>query len=75
MTAEFHHVGEENNPERFVGFVGADAVTFRGQVVPGDRLVLLSKITQLRRNRCACASQGLVKGVMAFEAEITGMLI
>lgn len=70
-----YHVGVQDDQDRFVGFVGADAVKFRGQVVLGDRLVLLSKITQLRRNRCTCASQGLVKGVMVFEAVITGMLI
>ena len=70
-----YHVGIQGDQDRFIGFVGAEAVKFRGQVVPGDRLVLLSKITKLRRNRCTCASQGLVKGSMAFEAEITGMLI
>ena len=70
-----YHVGVQGDQDRFIGFVGADAVKFRGQVVPGDRLVLLSKIIKLRRNRCTCASQGLVGGVMAFEAEITGMLI
>lgn len=69
-----HHLGPEDQ-DSFVGFVGAEGVKFRGQVQPGDRLLLLSKVTQFRRRRTVCVSQGLVDGHLTFEATITGMLI
>ena len=34
-----------------VGFGGLDEVRFRGAVVPGDRLVIVAQMTQVRRNR------------------------
>jgi 3-hydroxyacyl-[acyl-carrier-protein] dehydratase len=51
-----------NQDPRFLGFGGVDAVKFRGQVVPGDRLILLGQAVEIRRRR-------------AFEARITGMPI
>ncbi|MFA9477485.1 3-hydroxyacyl-ACP dehydratase FabZ family protein [Phycisphaerales bacterium AB-hyl4] len=59
--------------EAFMGFAGVDKVKFRGQVVPGDRLVLLCEETEFRRRRCVCNTQGFVNGNLVFEAVITGM--
>ncbi len=59
----------------FVGFGGVDNVKFRGQVVPGDRIVLLGRMLEMRRRRCIGAVQGFVDGQMVFEGTITGMLI
>ena len=59
--------------QRFLGFVGADDVKFRGQVVPGDRLVLLGKMVEARRRRFICDCQAVLKGTLVFEARITGM--
>ena len=58
---------------KFLGFSGVDDVKFRGQVVPGDRLLILGKQLELRPRRSICAVQGLVRGNMVFEAVITGM--
>ncbi|MCD4699114.1 MAG: beta-hydroxyacyl-ACP dehydratase [Phycisphaerae bacterium] len=59
----------------FMGFGGVDNVKFRGQVVPGDRVVVLGRMLEIRRRRCIGAVQGFVDGKMVFEGTITGMLI
>lgn len=59
----------------FLGFAGVDEVKFRGMVVPGDRLHVLAKLVSVRHGRVKCATQGLVKGQLMFEATITGMLL
>lgn len=61
-------------PEQsFMGFAGVDNVKFRGQVLPGDRLLVLMKQIEFRKRRCVCDAQGLVNGSLVFEARITGM--
>ena len=59
----------------FVGFIGCDSVKFRGQVLPGSRLLLLGKEVEFRARRVICDAQGLVDGNLVFEARITGMPI
>ena len=58
---------------KFVGFAAVDGVKFRRQVVPGDRLLVLGKVSELRRRRAVCQMQGLVDGQLCFEAAVTGM--
>ena len=58
---------------QFVGFAGVENVKFRGQVTPGDRLVVLGKAIEVRRRRCICDAQGLLRGTLVFEARIIGM--
>jgi 3-hydroxyacyl-[acyl-carrier-protein] dehydratase len=58
---------------KFIGFAGVDDVKFRGQVVPGDRLILLGLGVDFRPRRLICKAQGLVRGTRVFEATITGM--
>lgn len=58
---------------KFMGFLGADEVKFRGQVVPGDRLLVLIKERKLSNRRFNCSSQGWVNGSLVFEGIITGM--
>lgn len=66
------HAKEPN----FVGFGAVDDVKFRGQVVPGDRMLLLGKMTELRPHRRAVAqTQGFVDGKMVFEGTITGVMM
>ena len=60
---------------RFLGFGGVDGVKFRGQVVPGDRLVLLGQALELRDRRAVFNTQGVVGDHLVFEARITGMPI
>ncbi|MEM9883185.1 MAG: 3-hydroxyacyl-ACP dehydratase FabZ family protein [Planctomycetota bacterium] len=59
--------------EAFMGFAGVDEVKFRGQVKPGDRLLLLCHELEHRRRRSVCRSQGVVDGRLVFEAKIQGM--
>ena len=60
---------------RFLGFGGVDGVKFRGQVVPGDRLVLLGQALELRDRRAVFNTQGVVGDHLVVEARITGMPI
>ena len=58
---------------KFLGFSGVDDVKFRGQVVPGDRLILLGLEVEFRPRRIICKGQGLVRGTTVFEGTIIGM--
>lgn len=64
-----------SNETRFLGFARCDDVSFRGQVVPGDTLYLLSKEIDFRVRRFVCQCQGIVNDKIAFEVKITGMAI
>lgn len=57
----------------FVGFGGVDDVKFRGQVVPGDTLYIVSNAYDIKRRRARCRAVGLVNDKVVFEAHITGM--
>jgi len=59
----------------FIGFVGADEIKFRGQVVPGERLYILGQETDFRSRRFTSRLQGVKDGTIVFEATITGMAI
>jgi 3-hydroxyacyl-[acyl-carrier-protein] dehydratase len=59
----------------FLAFTGLDKVRFRGQVVPGDRLILLAREDSFKPRRMKCAVQGYVNDRLAFEAEVQGMPI
>jgi 3-hydroxyacyl-[acyl-carrier-protein] dehydratase len=60
---------------RFLGFTRCDDVIFRGQVVPGDTLLLLGNEIQFRPRRMISRTQGVVRGQLVFEATITGMVL
>jgi len=59
---------------RFLGFLRCDGFAFRGQVVPGDTLLLLGKEIEFRPRRFNGACQGMVKDKVVFEGQITGMV-
>ena len=59
----------------FLGFTGADAVRFRGQIVPGDDMILLTKELKFSPRRFVCAVQALVNGSIVFEGQVKGMTI
>lgn len=61
----------KNQP--FMGFAGATDIKFRGQVVPGDRFIILGLETNFRPRRIVCNLQGFVRGTLVFEATIVGM--
>ena len=58
----------------FMGFIAADGWKFRSPVTPGQRLILLGKMVELRPGRRSIVEvQGLVNGQIVFEGRITGM--
>lgn len=59
--------------DSFMGFAGLDDVRFRGQVKPGDRLLILGKEVDNRPRRSIYHTQGLVEGTLVFEATVRGM--
>jgi len=60
----------------FLGFGGVDGVKFRGQVVPGDRVIMLGKMKERRKGRRYVGlTQGFVNGRMVYEGAITGMFL
>jgi len=68
------YVGMSRNPGKgFLGFGGVTDVKFRGQVVPGDRLIMVAKEVEYRPRRISAAAQGFVKDQLVFEGLITGM--
>jgi 3-hydroxyacyl-[acyl-carrier-protein] dehydratase len=63
-------------PEKgFLGFGAVDGVKFRGAVVPGQRIIMLGKMIQMRTRRCIGYTQAFVEGRMVYEGTITGMWI
>jgi 3-hydroxyacyl-[acyl-carrier-protein] dehydratase len=50
-------------------------VKFRGQILPGQTLLLLGKQAEIRPRRAVFDTQGWVDGSMAFQAQITGMWV
>lgn len=59
----------------FLGFTGADEVKFRGQVQPGDRLLLLGREVSFKPRRFIAGVQGVVNGSLVFECKVSGMPI
>ncbi|WZO99735.1 3-hydroxyacyl-ACP dehydratase FabZ family protein [Isosphaeraceae bacterium EP7] len=59
----------------FVGFGGMEDVRFRGQVRPGDRLVIIAKALRLNRRRTIFETQGFVGTNMVYHGQIIGVLL
>jgi len=59
----------------FLGFGSVDGVKFRGAVVPGDRILMLGRLQELRTRRITGLTQGYVGDRMVYEGLITGMWI
>lgn len=63
--------------EGFIGFAGIEEAKFRSTVEPGQRLYLLGQITKYKSRKrgthVTTKVQGVVGGVMVFEATIAGM--
>ncbi|MHC4562463.1 MAG: 3-hydroxyacyl-ACP dehydratase FabZ family protein [Planctomycetota bacterium] len=57
----------------FLGFAGVDNVKFRGSVVPGNRIIMMGKVIDLRARRCVGDTQAYVDGKLVYEGRITGM--
>ena len=61
---------------KLMGFGGLDEVRFRGMVVPGDRMVILVQLLQIRPGAMVrCRFQCLVHDNLVCEGEIRGIPI
>lgn len=59
----------------FIGFSGIGKTKFRGTVVPGDRLYMLSHICKVRSRQFSAEVEGIVNGKKVFDTIITGMRV
>jgi 3-hydroxyacyl-[acyl-carrier-protein] dehydratase len=59
--------------DRFLGFGGVENVRFRGAVAPGQRVIIVSKVLEVKSRKAVFETQGLVDGKIVFEARIIGM--
>ncbi len=57
----------------FIGFGGMEEVRFRGQVKPGDRLVIIAKAHRVHRRQAIFDTQGFVGTNMVFQGRIIGV--
>jgi 3-hydroxyacyl-[acyl-carrier-protein] dehydratase len=59
-----------------IGFGGLEDVRFRDPVIPGDRLVLISRLVKARRHRMViCRFQGAVRESVVVEGKLKGIPI
>lgn len=68
-----YHLLRTLDHDGFLGFGGMADVKFRGQVVPGDRLVMVAKCRERRPRRAVFDCQGLVGEKIVFQGVIIGM--
>jgi len=65
------HMGKDD--PRFVGFGGVTDVKFRRTVEPGDRLIIIAVVREIKSRRAVFDTQEVVDGKLAFEGTIIGM--
>lgn len=63
------------NAGEFIGFGGLEDVRFRGKVLPGDRLVLVSQAKRVHRRQTVFETQGFVENNMVYHGRIIGVPI
>ena len=61
--------------EGFLGFGGMEEVRFRGQVRPGDRLIVAAKAERLNRRKSIFDTQGFVGDSMVFHGKVIGVTL
>jgi 3-hydroxyacyl-[acyl-carrier-protein] dehydratase len=61
--------------DKLLGFGGIDHVRFRGQVVPGDRMLVAAQVLKLRRNLGTFRTQSFVRDELVYEGEIIGIIV
>ena len=70
-----YYYGRSTGHDRFLGFAGLDGVKFRGQIVPGDRLILVARLREMKSRISTFDCQGFVKGQIVFEGTINGVAL
>ena len=66
-----HHVHLVS--DGFIGFGGMEDVRFRGQVRPGDRLIMCAKAVRMHRRQTIFETQGFVDGNLVYHGKIIGV--
>jgi 3-hydroxyacyl-[acyl-carrier-protein] dehydratase len=57
----------------FIGFGGMEDVRFRGQVRPGDRLLMVAQAQRVHRRQTVFETQGFVEANMVYHGKIIGV--
>jgi 3-hydroxyacyl-[acyl-carrier-protein] dehydratase len=70
-----YYVMSQMPDKGFLGFGGVDDVKFRGSVSPGEKVLMLGKMLEMRSRRCIGATQAMVDGKIVYEGIITGMWV
>jgi 3-hydroxyacyl-[acyl-carrier-protein] dehydratase len=60
--------------DKFAGFTRIEDTAFRGMVVPGDTLYLVTREVKFSMRRFVADVQGIVDDKIVFESRVTGML-
>jgi len=61
---------------KMIGFGGLEEVRFRGPVIPGDRLILITRLLKSRRGRMIISRfQGVVGDTIVFDGVLKGIPI
>ena len=75
QLCSFHWRMQYPDIDRFFGFGGIENTRFRGTVGPGDRLIVVGKVFDLKPRRTIFDTQGFVEDRMVFETRIMGVLV
>ena len=75
LCSYYCHALDLIGPGGFIGFGGMEEVRFRGQVKPGDRLVIIAKATRVNRRQTIFETQGFVDTLMVYNGRIIGVPI
>ena len=70
-----YYYGRGIGQARFLGFGGMEHVRFRGQVLPGDRLIMVAKANRINPRISTFDCQGFVGERMVFEGGIQGVIL
>ncbi len=75
ICSYYCHVVNLVGKDAFIGFGGMEEVRFRGQVRPGDRLIIVAKAEKLHRRQTTFDTQGFVNGQMVYHGRIIGVTL
>jgi 3-hydroxyacyl-[acyl-carrier-protein] dehydratase len=75
MATVYSKMAGAQEGDKFIGFAGVDKARFRGTVLPGDKLIIIVKCTELKTRMALFNAQGIVNGKLVLEATIMGMMI
>lgn len=67
------HCCEVRRVDDIIGFAACEEARFRGTVTPGDTLLIVGRMLDLRERLARFQSQAFVDGRLVFEGTIVGM--